>query len=322
MKNFSMFILAVILCLGVFTSCDSSAEKSIESDRNSSEVGSGDIAADQKNESDIDQSIEDNAEVAQIVIDREKTFKEEIDRLHQENPEYNYYYHPVSVVYCSYTLESNASQDALIEKYDMNNAFAGAKVSAYNLPKIIHITFDRDDFTEEIYQKLRSIEEQEPIIKSLSVDMNKDFNRSYMPKIEYYADGAVPLRYEATANVDGASDDKSFIIKTKDEYDDYLSCLSETAELEYQKENILKQKDLYDESFFVKNALVITKIITRPSGSITLTVNNLYIDDNKVYVVVRTDEPVAGTGDMQYTSFTFKVEKTDVMNVDEVITLE
>ena len=63
-------------------------------------------------------------------------------------------------------------------------------------------------------------------------------------------------------------------------------------------------------------------MITRGSGSIKLTVNNLYVTDNKVYVVIRTDEPEWGDCAMQHAFFGFVVEKSDVANVDEVITLE
>jgi hypothetical protein len=51
-------------------------------------------------------------------------------------------------------------------------------------------------------------------------------------------------------------------------------------------------------------------------------VNNLYLSEDKLYVVVRTDEPMGGTADMQYTMLGVVVDKNDVANVDEVITLE
>ena len=63
-------------------------------------------------------------------------------------------------------------------------------------------------------------------------------------------------------------------------------------------------------------------MVTRGSGSIKLTVNNLYISENKVYVVIRTDVPSMGTCDMQYAFFGFVVDKDDVAGVNEVVTLE
>ena len=116
--------------------------------------------------------------------------------------------------------------------------------------------------------------------------------------------------------------DNSFIVKSKEEYNNYLDSLLEIAELEVQKERINKLRDVYDEAFFEETALIITKMIVRGSGSIAVTLDNLYLSENKVYVVVRTDVPGIGTCDMQYVTFAFQVSKDEVANVNEVITLE
>ena len=84
---------------------------------------------------------------------------------------------------------------------------------------------------------------------------------------------------------------------------------------------ILSRK-IYIANFFEETALIITRIITHGSGSIELTVNNLYISGNKVYVVIRTDVPSIGTDDMQYAFLGFEVKKNDVAGVNEVITLD
>ena len=117
-------------------------------------------------------------------------------------------------------------------------------------------------------------------------------------------------------------DGKDVIIKSKDEYDAHLDELLKTTEYDYEKERINDARDLYDETFFEESALIITRMITRGSGSIKLTVNNLYISGNKVYVVIRTDKPSMGTDDMQYAFFGFAVDKNEVANIDEVITLD
>ena len=108
----------------------------------------------------------------------------------------------------------------------------------------------------------------------------------------------------------------------KDEYDAYFDKLLEIVEYDYEKDRITAAKDLYDDSFFEQNALIITKMITRSSGSIKLTVNNLYVSDNIIYVVIRTDVPTMGTCDMKEAFFGFAVAKSDVVNVDKVVTLE
>ena len=261
-------------------------------------------------------------EVAKIVLDYEQSKKDELDKLHSEHPEYNYYYHAVDEVHCTLILDRDASADAIVEKYDMKNLFAGADVSALNAIKMVSIIFERNDFTEEMHQKIKQISEDEELIESLFVDMYHEWYRSYMPKIEYYTDDAKELNYTLPSQIISVFDGKDVIIKSKDEYDAHLDELLKTAKYDYEKERITAARDLYSETFFEENALIFTRMITRGSGSIKLTVNNLYISGNKVYVVIRTDEPSMGTDDMQYAFFGFEVTKSDVADVNEVITLD
>ena len=238
------------------------------------------------------------SDVAKILLDYEQSLRDELDKLHAEHPEYNYYYNPVDKVYCYFVLDSEASADAIVEKYDMKNLFASANISALNSLKMVGVTFDRDEFTEEMHQKIKQISENEELIESLSIDMYSDWHQSYMPKIEYYTDNESVLEYESAPYVLAFENARDIIIKSKAEYDAYLDELLETVESDYQKEIINSAKDIYDESFFEENALILTRMVVRGSGSIQLTVNNLYVSENKVYVVIRTDEPNLGTCDM------------------------
>ena len=67
--------------------------------------------------------------------------------------------------------------------------------------------------------------------------------------------------------------------------------------------------------------MIISSLITRGSGSIKLTLDNLYISKDKVYIVIRTDEPEMGTADIKEATFSFIVKQSDILNVNEVITL-
>ena len=78
---------------------------------------------------------------------------------------------------------------------------------------------------------------------------------------------------------------------------------------------------LHNRIFFEENALIVSSVITRGSGSIKLTLDNLYISKDKVYIVIRTDEPEMGTCDIKEATFSFVVKQSDVVNVNEVITL-
>lgn len=338
------FILATIMCLFCFASCNPSEHndegkhhtehtykyiayeashfKQYTCGCPSPEIAEGHFDNDGNNECDAcNYRLIISNDVAKIVIDYEKSLRDEIENLENKHPENNYYYHPVDEVHCTYILDSEASADALVQKYDMNNVFATAKVSALNAIKMISVIFDRNDFTEDMHQKIKHISEEESLIESLFVDMERDLVESYMPKIEYYTDYEAVLNYEIAKNII-KTEDKGFIIKSKEEYDDYLDGLLENAIYPDLKETISGQRNVYDEAFFEENALIVTDTITRSSLSIKLTVNNLYISDNKVYVVVRTDAPGMGDTAMQFTHFTFIVSKSEIINVTEVITLE
>ena len=270
----------------------------------------------------------DTSGIAQIVLDYEQGLRDNIDKLHAEHPEYNYYYHPVDEVYCTFVLSDNTSANDIVAKYDMKNLFANADIHAYNAIEMITVIFDRDDFTEEMHRKIKQINQDEAFVENLYVEMERAYYQSYMPKIEYYTDCETALKYEPSPYAVSTENSRDIIIKTKAEYDAYLDELLESWVAEdylmaqYQIEIINNARDKYDEAFFEENALILTRMITRGSGSIKLTVNNLYVSENKVYVVIRTDIPMAGTGDMRYAFFAFVVDKDDVVNVNEVITLD
>lgn len=264
----------------------------------------------------------DTSDVAQIVFDYEQGLRDELAKLRAEHPEYNFYYHPVAEVHCVFVLDREASADAIVAKYDMENLFASSSISALNAIKMVSVTFDRNDFTEDMHRKIKQISEDEALVENLFVDMYRDWYQSYMPRIEYYTDDASVLKYEIAPYILGFENARDIIIKSKAEYDAYLNELSETEEYDYQKERINAAKERYDEAFFEENVLILTRMVVRGSGSIQLTINNLYVSDNKVYVVIRTDEPINGTDDMQYAFFGFVVDKDDVVNVNEVVTLD
>ena len=263
-----------------------------------------------------------SADVAQIVIDYEQTLMKDINQLEKNYPEYDFLFNPIYRVRFTFVLEKDCSAEDIVEKYNMNDVFSMALISTSDYSNTITLGFFRDDLTNGIYAKIKQISKQESLVTDLRVEYEKTYHRSYMPKIEYYTEDASELSYTPTNRVFHINEGKDVIIKSKEEYDSYLDCLLELAKFDSQKESINNARDLYDESFFEENALIFTKIIVRGSGSIQLTVNNLYISGNKAYVVVRTDEPTMGTDDMQFRMFGFIVNQNDVVNVDEVITLE
>ena len=258
--------------------------------------------------------------LAQILVDYEITLKDELDALCEKNPHRIYYFHPVDRVSCVYFLQGNTTADAIVQKHNMENVFSNAKVSAYNKTKTIIISFDRDDFTEATHQKLEKIKDDESAITSLWVDMIRSVDKHFMPKIDYYTDHAVPLEHVATIGSHWHYEGEDMIFKTKAEYDAYLDALSQYANYDYEVGKIAEWREQYNEAFFEENALILTRVFSG-SSSIGVRIDNLYISDNTVYVVKETKIPVYTTEDVVIRYFTIQVPKSEVADVDKVITV-
>ena len=351
MKKLFAFFICAIMCVTLLASCDSEEHEHTMSDWKHNETehwkepvcGRNNCSV-QAEVHELGEHVDENYDgicdvcgyafpldlnsIAKIVLDYEQALREEIDKLHAEHPENDYYYNPVDEVHCYFVLDSESSADAIVEKYDMGNLFVNADVSALNAIKMVRVIFDRNEFTEEMHRKIKQISEDEALVENLYVEMERVYYQSYMPKIEYYTDCETVLKYEPAPYAVSTENSKDIIIKTKSEYDEYLDELIKSWEAldylmaNYQIEIINNARDKYDESFFEENALILTRMVTRGSGSIKLTVNNLYISENKVYVVIRTDIPSIGTDDMLYAFFAFVVDKDDVVQVNEIVTLE
>ena len=258
--------------------------------------------------------------LAQILVDYEIELKEQTDALREKYPHRTYYYSPITRVFCSYSVQGNSTAEAVAQRNDMENVFPNATMSVYNITKRITLVFDRDDFTEEVYQKLEKIRDNESAITSLSINMARDIAEHFVPKIDYYTDHAVPLEYVATIGSHWHYEGDDMIFKTKAEYDAYLDDLSKYANYDYEVNKIADWRELYNEAFFEESALILTRIFSG-SSSIGVRVNNLYVSDNTVYVVIETEIPTINTEDIVLRYFTIQVPKSEVANVDEVITV-
>ena len=258
--------------------------------------------------------------LAQIVVDYEIELKEQTDALREKYPHRIYYFHPISHICCMYFLEDNTTAEAIVRKHNMENVFSNAEVSAYNKTRMIFVCFDRDNFTEEVYKKLEKIKDDESAIRSFMFDMSRSIAKHFVPRIDYYTDHAVPLEHVATLGSHWHYEEDDMIFKTKAEYDAYLDDLSKYANYDYEVNKIAEWRELYNEAFFEENALILTRIFSG-SSSIGKKVDNLYVSDNTVYVVIETEIPTINTEDIVWRYFTIQVPKSEVANVDEVITV-
>ena len=258
--------------------------------------------------------------LAQILVDYEIELKEQTDALREKYPHRIYYFHPISHICCMYFLEDNTTAEAIVRKHNMENVFSNAEVSAYNKTRMIFVCFDRDNFTEEVYKKLEKIKDDESAIRSFMFDMSRSIAKHFVPRIDYYTDHAVPLEHVATLGSHWHYEEDDMIFKTKAEYDAYLDDLSKYANYDYEVNKIAEWRELYNEAFFEESALILTRIFSG-SSSIGKKVDNLYVSDNTVYVVIETEIPTINTEDIVWRYFTIQVPKSEVANVDKVITV-
>ncbi len=260
----------------------------------------------------------EGAWLAQAVVDYENAEQQKNRVLTAENPKYRYFANPVESVLCTYSLTERDIADKIIEKYDFESFVGDARIYDWGAIRMIGFSFEREDFTEGIHRKLKRIAEKEPQIEELLLTMEKPFSRSYVPKIEAYATGARQVKFEVIEGLLNRPNNPGHIIKSKEEYNAYVKSLQGM----YPFKTVEKLMDEYDESFFKKNALVVTERITSSSGSHRLTIDGVYVSDGKAYVVVRTDEASMGTAVMASATLAVKVRKSDVARVTKVITLE
>ena len=265
-------------------------------------------------------------DVAQFILDWEKSIEGYLDQKRKEHPDKLYFNENESdevFVVSYYILKDKNIADSVIARHDMKTLFPQAVINPLSSIKMIMIKFAMDDFTQEIYDKMEEIKNTDPLIEKLSVGVEGGFNLAYIPNIEYHCKDAAAIEYTVLSPILVSRDSTDLIFRSKEEYDRYIDRMKSSYNTDYHLELLENQRDLYDNAFFAENALIVTRIITRGSGSIQLSVNNVYTSGDKAYVVVKTVTPGGGgTADMKYQSFSISVKQSDIANINELITLD
>ncbi len=262
---------------------------------------------------------------AQFILDWEKSIETHLDKKAKENPDKLYFNESddEAFVVCYYILTEKNVADSVIAKHNMQDLFPRAVINSLNSIKMIMIRFAMDDFTQEACDRLEEIKNTEPLIEELSTGVEGGFKLAYIPNIEYHCKDAVAIEHTVLSPILVSKDNEDIMIKSKEEYDAYIDLMKSKYQTDYYHELLETQRALYDEAFFAENTLIITRIIMRGSGSINLSINNVYTSKDKVYVAVKTVEPGGfGTADLKTQSFTISVKKSDVINVNDPITLD
>ena len=262
-----------------------------------------------------------SGEIAKIIIEDEKKHQEEIDQLHNSKPGYTFSFLPIDSVYCAYSVQGDSSAEKIVEKYNLREVFYKAEVNAYNKTKTIYITFKRDDFTQNVHDELYRIADGEILITNIYVSLARGTYRDYMPQIEYFAPDATAIDYTTTSTYLSLLPDNPFIIKTKEEYDARIEQLLELYNYQSMIDAVNEENAIYTDDFFENNTLLLTEVFGHGSSSIKHTIDNVYVLDNKLYVVVKTNEPNGQSEDVVNYRFNIAVSKEDIEGIDEVIVL-
>ncbi|MBO5040019.1 MAG: hypothetical protein J6D09_02860 [Clostridia bacterium] len=276
-------------------------------------------------------------QVAPIVTKFEKKKAAEIAELKEKMPGYVFDAdnRAGSVTYL-FLLRNTGEGKAenFVKQHNLKRRFPDAKIkTGYG---VVTLAFERDDYTNAVHNALNKLSKKSSVeIGSASV-----YSASYIkykPDISQHSKNPTELEYtvldENALRKYVLYDDEFInvdrIFLTKEDYDTYIdmliaSCKSEepTELLETLKNNM---KDKYKEDFFETNALLATKEITRGSGRYRTTVDNVYISDNKIYVVIRTScAPSEYPSDLMVRDATFylAVSKDAIKGATELITLD
>ena len=208
-----------------------------------------------------------------------------------------------------------------VKKHNLKWRFPEAEIDAgYGL---VTLTFKRDDYTKAVHNALTKLKKKGGV-RFGSPQVYAESRIKYKPDISLYAKNTTKIEYTVKVSQNhGTSEmpknitDVNLILTTKENYDAFID--------DFQLSSDVNQhfKDKYNEEFFENNALLITKEISRPNLGYGLSVDNVYLSDNKIYVVIRTlnSEGMAPTAVLEKT-FYIAVSKDAIKGATELITLD
>lgn len=272
-------------------------------------------------------------QVAPIVTKFEKEKAEEIAALKEKMPGYIFdadnragYVEYLFMLYSG----SSMTPEKFIEKYDLKKDFPKAEVKAgYS---VVTLKFKRNDYTKAVHDALDKLAKKASSVQLGSPTVYPGSRIKYMPDISFHAENPTKLEYKepdkdnALSMLDTTDDgilgiDR--IITTKADYDAYIDLFATSYRFEDDPEALESIKDQYGEEFFESNTLLVTKQIVRSDLGYGLDIDNVYLSDNKIYVVVCTAHPQGSSAAaLLQETFYLTVSKDAIKNATELITLD
>ena len=264
-----------------------------------------------------------NSPVAQIVLTKESEMAEEDRKWQSTHPTYTAYFHPIKRVSCYFMLKENSyiTPSQLILQHHLRTLLPQADISTLDSLGWVYLGFERNEFTQEVHDMLMQIQNKESQIEKLSISGERRFYRTYIPRLELYTNYPTEVDFEdAPVDIWYVDDQSSYLIKSKQDLDNYITLLKQNRNP--REEYLQLLTNTYNDEFFSKNALIVSKEVSRHSISVRITVEGVYAKQNKLYTLIRTDEPSAGLGAILSKNYTLVVSQESVQDIDEVLVLD
>lgn len=270
---------------------------------------------------------DDTEGLAQVLIDEERSLVEHLNRLTEENPEYNYSGGTILSVWCTYYVAEGVSAEKIVEAQNIQNTFPTATI--HYTDTVIRISFERNDFTEDVYEKLNDIKDKESLITGIYISFERNYDIRYTPKINKYISLLKKVEFYSAEQIvarptDDEIDNKYYFINSKEEYDNFIESIFTTKKYSDPEIWVKKYQDMYDEAFFKEKSLIITYIMALGSGAINITPDTLYVSkiQSKIYAVIAAEEP-GGFMDcsVKFVRLAIAVNKDDISRIKEVVVL-
>ena len=221
---------------------------------------------------------------------------------------------------------SDTAAENFVKKHGLKKKFPKAEIEAgYGL---VTLKFKRDDYTKSVHNALTKFAKDSSSVQLGNATVYPDSRIWYKPDISLHAKNPTTLEFEflktySLSSVDNEVVSVDRILATKADYDAYVELVAAADQIGVSLEAIQSEKDKYGEDFFESNALLVTRKITRGDGGYGLSIDNVYLSDNNIYVVIRTSNSEGNAPQMvQGKTFYIAVSKEAIKGATELITLD
>ncbi len=227
---------------------------------------------------------------------------------------------------------AETGMEKFVKEHDLKKRFPEAKIETGYA--IVTLEFKRNDYTKAVHDALTKLSKKHPV-QSGSPHIYADSTIKYKPNISLYAKNPTKLEFERQdrhkdswmALLRDAEGEGKFevgrIITSKPAYDAFVDSFANRDLFKELPEELETIKAQYSEDFFESNALLVTREVAPAKTGYNSYVDNVYLSDKKIYVVVsrvKIEEYIIDDG--HNGTFYLTVSKDAIKGATELITLD